>query len=328
MKSSKSLSKTLAKVIAICGSCFTMVPAFCCQNIVLATSLYSQEDIYNARLVFTSDVYSKINNYVSNHKGSWPSSVGTEQNGRTYLYFNENSNMKIRLDENQLQALEVLKNAFGLRDIMDVINDPNTYIVTDGSNYNTTSNAAPAPAFAQSSNQYSNFRVKFSHKAARKKDVSSVLGFPSKYLNSKNIKNFDNLFNYIQDRALDLTNNKSKLESKTLSRYKKALKAINSSVYEAASSSLPNFDYYVFAWGETLEKLEYEWDAVYKAYGDLNGASDNLYVCYKNKYNSYELVPHIDYNRDKGGLGVGTFKDYGYLPVREVTKTLLSFINY
>ena len=325
MKSSRSLRKTLAKVIAICGSCFTAVPAFCCQNIVSASTVYSQEAIYNARLVFTSDVYSKINNYVSNHKGSWPSSIGTEQNGRTYLYFNENPNMKIKLDENQLQALEVLKDAFGLGHIMHVIMDPNTYIVTDGSNYNRTSNGAPV--FVQSSNQYSNFRVSFNHKDARKKDVSSVLGFPSKFLNSRNIKNFDNLFNYIQDRAMEFINNKAKLESKNLSRYKKALQSINGSVYGSVSSSLPNFDYYVFAWGETLEKLEYEWDAVYEAYGKLNGVSDNLYVCYKNKYNSYESVPNIDYNRDKGGLGVGTFKNYGYPPVREVTNTLLSFVN-
>lgn len=325
MKGSKSLSKTLAKIVAVCGSCFTIVPAFCCQSIVSASTVYSQEEIYNARLVFTSDVYSKMSNYIN--QKHYPTSIGTEPNGRTYLYFDNNINMKIKLNESQLEALTVLKNAFGLRDIMDVINDANTYIISDSSNYQKTSSKYKAPAFVQSSNQYPNFRISFNHEAARRKDVSSILGFPSKFLNSKNIKNFDNLFNYIQDRAKELIAKNVKLASKTLSRYKKALKAIDSSKYGSLNSGLLNFDYYVFAWGETLEKLEHEWDAVYKAYGDLKGASDNLCVCYKNNYNSYELVHNIDYNRDEGGLGVGTFQGYGYQPVRKISETLLSFIN-
>ena len=132
MKGSKSLSKTLAKIVAVCGSCFTIVPAFCCQSIVSASTVYSQEEIYNARLVFTSDVYSKMSNYIN--QKHYPTSIGTEPNGRTYLYFDNNINMKIKLNESQLEALTVLKNAFGLRDIMDVINDANTYIISDSNN--------------------------------------------------------------------------------------------------------------------------------------------------------------------------------------------------
>lgn len=299
MKGSKSLSKTLAKIVAICGSCFTVVPAFCCQSIVSASTVYSQEQIYNARLVFTSDVYSKMKNYINqNH---YPTSIKTESNGRTYLYFDNSFNMKIKLNASQLDALHVLAAASGLRDIMDVIRNANSYIVSSS--------------------------ISFNHNYALRQDVSSILGFPSKFLNSKNIRNFDNLFNYIQDRAKELFRKNVKLASTTLSRYKKALKAIDSGKYGVLNSHLPDFDYYVFAWGEALEKLEYEWDSVYKAYGDLKGASDNLCVCYRNQYNSYELVHNTDYNRDEGGLGVGIFQGYGYPPVRKISETLLSFIN-
>ena len=127
MKSSNAFSKKISKIVAAFSSCFVTIPVACCQNTVSASTIHSQEDIHTARFVFTNDIYSKIKDYVS--RGYHPRCIAKDtKNGCTYLYFYFNE--KMLLGEDQLAALDIIKDAFGLKDRMDVIKDAKTYIVS------------------------------------------------------------------------------------------------------------------------------------------------------------------------------------------------------
>ena len=357
MKGSESLVKTFARVAVVLNCCLSTTSEIFLQNLVSASSaaVYSQEDIYNARLVFTSDIYPKINKQLS--QKHFPTSFGTETTRnneiRYYLYFDNNGNIKIRISPEQWNALNVIKNAFGLRDVMDVVNNANIYIVSPEFNApRVTSTPASYPtqphiitqaphmqqyvpqspnfmnssSFAQQSSSTPEYGIRFDHYSASQKSIIDVLGFPPSSLSD--VKNFDDLLNHIKNKADELIRNKSKLDSKNLARYRKCLKAINGRVYKLLGSSLPNFDYYVFAWGKILEPLEYEWDSIYKAYRELEKEhkNNNICICYK-KSNSCTVISDISYDRKDSGLGVGKIMNYGYPPVRELTEVFLSFFN-
>jgi len=357
MKGSRSLVKTLARVALVLNCCLSTTSGIFSQNLVAASTItvYSQEDIYNARLVFTNDVYPRISKQLSQRH--YPTSFGTEATKnneiRYYLYFDNNGNIKIKISPEQWNALNVIKNAFGLKDIMDVVNNANVYIVNPEFNLPRVPSAPMTyPTQPQIINQASNMqqrvlqainlakpvpcaqqnmstpKISFDHYKASRKNIADVLGFLPSSLN--NVNNFDDLLNHIKNKANELIYNKSKLDSKDLSRYKKCLKAINDRIYKFLSSNLTNFDYYVFAWGKTLEQLEYEWDAIYKAYRELEKEhkNGNIFVCYKDKKsNLYVPISNVSYDRKDSGLGVGKIMNYGYPPVKEITEVLLSSFN-